>query len=957
MPTLELNLLGRPQVKIDGALVELSSHKAQALLYYLAATRQPHSRQALAGLLWADLPEDAARRNLRVELLKLRVLFDPFLDVARDTLALSHDAQVGLDVTHFEHFARHQDPTPEQLQKALDLYQGGFLDDFHVREAPLFEEWVAKVREHLQQTFRHATFRLTAYYLQQRNYTAGIECINQLLGREPWLEEAHQQLMRLLARSGRRGEALAQYETCSRILNDEFGVIPSDETNALYDQIESGEEGADPEAEPQPLATPVAPILVPFQSPPVLLHFVGRQEQLTELQNALTAGDGAICALVGMGGVGKTTLTAHLAHAMRNDFPDGVLWAFSGNSEPLDILGGWAQALGYDFSSLSDVENRAAALRGVLAEKRVLLVVDDVRSAARVRPLLVGGNHCAALLTTRDLDVASALNADPYPLAELSPPEGRQLLMRILGEERVQAETAAATEICNLLHNLPLAVEITAQRLLSRPRRRLADMAQRLHKVEERLDLSISDRAVRTSFMVSWEALDVGLQRVFALLGVFEGRSFAAPALAHIAGFDVYTAEDKLFSLTALSLLSEQEPDRYRQHLLLADFAREKLAEDAKSLIVMAEYYQQFAQQNRTNYLALRPEWENMMAGMKAAYELQQWSLVIAYADTLTEPWFVRGRYTQARQGYAWACEAAVAVGDEQALARCLLKWGQACIEQDEYNEGEKLLLSSLKIFEKLGEKAGICDVYYYLAWVTLEQTRYNEVETFLIVSQQIREELNDRVGLANVYYQQAFLTYRRGYYEQTKILCEQALHLREQLGDQAGLLPTLRLLTDTAIKQEDFTIAEAYCKRALVLCDLAQDRGELAATYYSLTVVARRQENFDLAQSYAEKALALCQWIGNRRFQAFILYELSQISAKKGDLSKAIEMDMQSLQILQALYESYNQVNILRHLGDLYCEVGKYEKAQSFWQQALDIAEPLQHPLTDELQRRLQEK
>ena len=104
-----------------------------------------------------------------------------------------------------------------------------------------------------------------------------------------------------------------------------------------------------------------------------------------------------------------------------------------------------------------------------------------------------------------------------------------------MGEERVNAELAAARQICTLLQNLPLAVEITAQRLLSRPRRRLSDIAERLENVDERLDLAVSDRAVRTSFMVSWESLDSNLRRIFALLGVFAGRSFQAEALAAIA--------------------------------------------------------------------------------------------------------------------------------------------------------------------------------------------------------------------------------------------------------------------------------------------------------------------------------------------------------------------------------------------------------------------------------------
>ena len=141
-------------------------------------------------------------------------------------------------------------------------------------------------------------------------------------------------------------------------------------------------------------------------------------------------------AFIGSHGVGKTTLATQVAHGLRDCFPDGVLWAYTAATEPLDILGSWAQALGYDFSSLSDVENRAAALRGVIAEKQLLFILDDVRSVARVRPLLVGGPASATLLTTRDLEVAIALNAQPYSLVEMTQEDGEQLLVRVLESRR-----------------------------------------------------------------------------------------------------------------------------------------------------------------------------------------------------------------------------------------------------------------------------------------------------------------------------------------------------------------------------------------------------------------------------------------------------------------------------------------------------------------------------------------
>lgn len=961
MPGLELALLGRPQLVLDGRLLDITSHKAQALLYYLAMSRQSHSRQSLAGLLWTDLDEAAARRNLRVELLKVRADLDRFFRADRDTIAFDRTADHQLDVARFEANLKGGEPSFAQLEEAVALYRGDFLEDFHVRDAPFFEEWVTNERERLWQMARQALLRLINHHIQRRNYTAGIQCANLLLQPEPWSEEAHQQLMRLLALSGQRSAALAQYELCSHALYDEFGVPPSDETNALYDQIESGALGPEAGAlfavpEPAAVTTP-APVPIPFQAPPALLHFVGRAGELTALQTQLRQGKpNRLLALVGMAGMGKTTLANHLAHDLREHFADGVLWAYTASTEPLDILGGWALAYGYDFSGLSDVENRAAALRGVLADKQTLLVLDDVRSLSRVRPLLVGGPRSATLLTTRDLDVATALGAHPYQLDEMTQADGEQLLMRILGPERVAAEIEAARQICALLQNLPLAVEITAQRLLSRPRRRLADMAERLHNVQDRLDLAISDRAVRTSFMVSWESLDGALRRVFALLGVFAGRSFAAPALAYLAELDVYTTEDRLFALTALSLLTEEEEDRYRQHPLLADFAQEQLGDDAGALQRMAVYYLRFAQANQTNYAALQPEWENMMAGLRCAHTLQEWPLVLDYADALTEPWFTRARYSEARLAYGLAKTAAELGDNQYALATTLLRWGQACIEQDEYKEAEHLLKQSISYYERLDDHRGIANVKYSLARVALDQAHYEVAEQFLNECRQVREQLNDTVGVAATIYQQSFVLYRRSQYVEAKRLCRQALDIQETAGDLTGLLPTLRLLADIDLEENNLDSAYMHCKRAQEFCEKVHNRGELAATYYSLTVVTRLRNEFELAQSYAEEALSLLRLMGDRKFQAITLYELSRIYAATAKHALALETGENSLTLLRDLKDNFNVVYILRHLGTLAKEQQNNERAHQLLSEALNIARAQTHPLIDSLQVHISE-
>ena len=679
--------------------------------------------------------------------------------------------------------------------------------------------------------------------------------------------------------------------------------------------------------------------------------FVGRDEEVAEFCEVIVQAPETVCCLVGMGGVGKTALAKRVAYRLQDHFDDGVLWANVANSEPLAILDSWAEAYDRNYRSLPDLESRAAAVRDMLAEKKVLVILDDVQSVEKARPLLPGGSQCTVLVTTRSRDVAVALNGYEYPLGPLAVEDSRKLMAQIAGRERVAAEEEAAAEICQLLGNLPLAVEIAAQRLASRHRWRLADLAERLQGAKDRLnELKINDREVRASFEVSWEALDAPLRRSLGLLAVFDGRPFATPAFAAVAELDGDAAEDHLGELEALSLLAEEREVCYRQHPLLAAFAAGHLGEDAAAYARMARYYLEYARQHRQDYALLAEEGDNLAAGMRAAHDRDLPQVVLDYAGALTGIWFAWGRYTEARQGYEWASQAAEALGDRRVLAICLLDWGRACIEQRDYDEAEQHLLDSLPVWEALGDLQGKATSQYHLARIATEQTDYDQAQRLLAESRSAREQLGDAVGVAEVLSATAYVFYLQGSYEKADGLLQQALGLQEAAGDEHGSIGALYLLACVAVEQDALVLAEELGRRALTLCDKLQDREEQVNILDMLSHLYRRQNRLDLAQACAEQSLGLLRSMGDLVMQAQVLYGLSMIYKSKQEYDQALEIGRQGLELCQRWDYTLLRAYLLIQVGDVHRELGQTGEAQQRWREALAIAEKLQHPKAIEL-------
>ena len=544
-----------------------------------------------------------------------------------------------LDSQRFEELlmlAREQrDPADAvlMLKEALSLWQGPALTGTYA-SAPL------QAAAHALEESRLSTVeQLARAYGELGEHHRAAAVLRVEAVAHPLRESLAAGLMTALYRSGRQSEALDCFHRTRRLLADELGIDPGRELADAYARILRGEGGAGagpgapgaaadgprssgaprPDA-PRPvevsapvgLAQPVAPPpaprapAVPVHAPPALYAagapyavgspqpaadllpraprgFHGRGAELTALSRA-AAGEAPVCLVTGPAGVGKTALALHWARRTPAAFPDGRLFAdlrgFGDTAEPtpLEVLREFLLALGVAPRRVPESVAGAAALFRSLTDRLSLLVVlDNARDSAQVRPLLPGGADCVTLVTSRHrLEGLIASDAAvPVPLDTLEPPDGTALLAGVLGEERVLAEPVAARRLAELCGGLPLALRVTAARLAGRPQRTLAAMADELADERSRLSyLDVEDTGVSAALRLTVQQMPPDAVHHLARLGHHPGSHFDPYTAAALAGSDPVTAGAALERLAAAHLVSEAGPGRWILHDLVRLYAR-----------------------------------------------------------------------------------------------------------------------------------------------------------------------------------------------------------------------------------------------------------------------------------------------------------------------------------------------------------------------------------------------
>ncbi|MES9522785.1 AfsR/SARP family transcriptional regulator [Streptomyces capoamus] len=541
----------------------------------------------LIDALWASEPPPQALAAVRTYASRLRKVLDPGVLVSESGgYAVRGLGEGALDLAVAQDLAAEAEKARgtgdlgrarSLLNQALSLWDGeplaGVPGPYAEAQRARLEEW----RLGLLET------RLDLD-LEQGGHAEAVSELTALTAAHPLRERLRELLMLALYRSGRQAEALAVYADTRRLLAEELGVDPRAGLSELQQRILQ----ADPAlAEPSsPAAEPTASPVRPAQLPASVPDFTGRSSfvsDLTEVLSSASEAEGrvmAVSALAGIGGVGKTTLAVHVAHRARGAFPDGQLYvdlqgAGPRPAEPETVLGSFLRALGTPDTAIPDsLEERSALYRSVLDGRRVLVLLDNAKDAAQVRPLLPGTEGCAALVTSRVrmLDLAGAHLVD---LDVMSPDEALALFTRIVGEERVAAEREAALDVVAACGFLPLAIRIAASRLAARRTWTVSVLAAKLADERRRLDeLQAGDLAVKATFELGYGQLEPAQARAFRLLGLADGPDISLAAAAAVLDLPPEDTEDLLESLVDTSLLESAAPGRYRFHDLVRLYAR-----------------------------------------------------------------------------------------------------------------------------------------------------------------------------------------------------------------------------------------------------------------------------------------------------------------------------------------------------------------------------------------------
>ncbi|MFJ6152723.1 AfsR/SARP family transcriptional regulator [Micromonospora profundi] len=589
-------MLGPVEVHAGDNGVALGGARNQSILAALLLdTGRVVSIRRLIDAAWGDDPPSSARAQVQNRVGVLRRLLRS--EHAESELIATRGSGYQLNLDGWQLDLRQFDEAVDRanvmadggdlagaratLCAALQLWRGPALDGL---STPLLQTAAAQIEERRLSALE----RRIQLDLALGRHGELVSELTNLTGEHPYREGLQALLTLALYRSGRRAEALNAHQRVRRLLVEQIGVEPGELLRTLHGAMLRGDESL--AWRPPVDETVVRSVAVPHELPADVALFTGQRRALAELDLLLPeAGAPAVsAAIAGSAGVGKTALAVHWAHQVAHRFPDGQLfinlhgYAPEPPLRPTAALGVLLRSLGVRPEEVPvDVAGASAMYRSLTAGKRLLVVLDNARSAEDVRPLLPGGPGCLVLITSRDrlAGLAAREGVRRLTLGVLTPDDAGTLLARLLGEDHARAEPEAIGELASLCAYLPLALRIAVASLAHRPYRRVADLVAEL-RTEDRLAALAADdddeAAIQVAFDLSYETVPPAAQRLFRLLGLAPGEDFSTATAAALSGTAPAEAELLLERLAAAHLIEEHAPGRFAFHDLLRRYAHDR---------------------------------------------------------------------------------------------------------------------------------------------------------------------------------------------------------------------------------------------------------------------------------------------------------------------------------------------------------------------------------------------
>ncbi|MEV4430139.1 BTAD domain-containing putative transcriptional regulator [Streptomyces sp. NPDC049602] len=759
-----------------------------------------------------------------------------------------------------------------------------------------------------------------------------------LTEQHPLREGFHRHLMVALHRTDRQAEALAVFHRLRRILADELGVSPGRAVQEALADILRGH--GEPTSEAPASAPAPAPVTaqtagdgtaspatghIPAQLPPVSRYFSGRRAELARLDALLDdarrhAGTGPIV-VSGPGGVGKTTLAVHWAHRVRTDFPDGQLhlnlrgFAPDGSAvTPDGALRSLLEGLGVPRARVpASQEARTALFRTLTDGRRYLILLDNARDAAHVRPLLTGSTTSLTVVTSRDqlLGLVAVEDAQPVALDVLSPDEARELLTARVGHARVAADPGAVDEAVELAARLPLALAVVGARAAVTPALSLTRLVERLRRARGLDAFTGSDAWSDVRAVLSWsyETLSTDAAHLFRLLAVHPGPAITVSVAGSLAALPSPRVHALLTELAEANLVTEGADGRYAFHDLLRTYAVE-LGEQADAgtsrrtaLRRMTEHYLHTAQRGA---LLMDPQLAPVGLPPKAGRGVDPEHL----ADIgEAREWFT-GEHPALVETVVRAGAAGLDLACWQLayVLKTYLSWG------GHWADGAKVQTAALEAAERMGDATARARAHRSLAAALRWTARDPEAGTHLRRALDLFSAEGDLLGQADVHLDLAGRYEQRERPDEALNHNQRALDLFRALGHRSGEAKALNNVGYFQALLGNHAEALAMCDAARLVFEELGDRRSLALTWDSLGVV--HQET--------------------------------------GDLERAAHCFRVSAEGLREVGAAYHEAVALDHLGDVESAAGRPERAREAWQGAWELLDVLRHDDAEAVGRKL---